>query len=518
MYRFILLFLMAWPLMGITQALLYNDGASVTVQMGANVYVEGGVHIANSGTIDNDGTIELEGDWTNDVAGGLNSSSTGTVHFLGTVQQSIGGTETTEFHNLTIDNAAGVVLNLDVSSGGMAGSGILDLSSGYLDLNMNTIGITNTAPGGIINSGGTYIISETVPPSYGSVDWIIGNSGLPFPYTIPFGTATTGSDNLGFTFVVMASGTGANGTVSVKTYPTDNANSPLPTGIPDFLNATGYNLSLSSTDRFWVVDMNNFTTEPFLDLTMGYQDSENDPANSITESNLVPYEWDASSMYWVVNSTGSAVNTVNNNIAGISGGNSSSFWTFLDDAVLLPVSLISFEVKPVNNTFIATEWLVEGEEEIDAYVLQRSVDGVDFSDITEMKATGSPLYGFDDMDVTHNQTYYYRLKWVHFDGSMGYSTVRTARLTASDVWYIGDFYPSPTTGGSFVDINAPVDSDLDIAVFNQLGQQVAAFVGKEVGKGPNTLSFDLSGLAHGSYLFRFQSDSWQEVRPVVKLR
>lgn len=514
MYRITLLLALLWPFSGSSQALLYNDGAGITVENGAVVYVEGGITNTTGGTIDNDGSIQLEGDWVNEVSNGLTSSgNTGNVTFLGSAQQSIGGTQTTAFHNLTIDNATGVLLSLDASAGGTNGGGVLDLTSGYLDLNTHTLTITNGTTAGITAAANTYIKSETAPSAgYGIVTWNIATgTGA---YIIPFGN---GGANLYFTFNVVGAGTGT-GTVSVNTYPTANDNTEYPTGVANMYGPSLMDASLNVTDRFWVVDLASYTANPVASLTIGYLDPENDPGNTITEGNLVAYQWDATNTYWLVNSTGT-LDAVANHITGVDhGGENTAFFTFIDDAALLPLALIDFQVAPVNNSYIATGWKVDKEEDVDHYTLERSTDGITFDDITELGATGSSDYTFNDLNVVPNQTYYYRLRWTHLDGSIGYSPVRTARLYTGDVWNIGPFYPSPTMGSTNIDVEAPHDATVDVLVFNQLGQQVAAFAGELLGKGKNTLSFDLSGLSHGSYVFQFKSDEWRAVRPIIKLR
>ena len=45
------------------QALVKNNGATFVVEEGAVVVIEGGIENTNNGTIDNRGTIELEGDF-----------------------------------------------------------------------------------------------------------------------------------------------------------------------------------------------------------------------------------------------------------------------------------------------------------------------------------------------------------------------------------------------------------------------------------------------------------------------
>jgi len=47
------------------QTLIKNDGATIVVQAGATLYVEGGIENTATGTITNDGTIEIQGDFLN---------------------------------------------------------------------------------------------------------------------------------------------------------------------------------------------------------------------------------------------------------------------------------------------------------------------------------------------------------------------------------------------------------------------------------------------------------------------
>jgi hypothetical protein len=65
MKRILLSALCALPAFCFGQTLLYNDGAMIKVQAGATLYVEGGIHNTATGTIDNEGTIEVKGNFLN---------------------------------------------------------------------------------------------------------------------------------------------------------------------------------------------------------------------------------------------------------------------------------------------------------------------------------------------------------------------------------------------------------------------------------------------------------------------
>jgi hypothetical protein len=106
-----------------------NDGVPLTVETGITVTFQGDFTNQNAGTINNNGAITLPGNWTNDAANGVFTANTGTVSFLGTAAQSIGGTNPTDFSALTINNTSGtgVTLNQDANV-----SDVLTLTSGIV--------------------------------------------------------------------------------------------------------------------------------------------------------------------------------------------------------------------------------------------------------------------------------------------------------------------------------------------------------------------------------------------------
>jgi hypothetical protein len=96
---------------GFAQITVY--GNSFVVAPGGEVNSFGGITIADSGSIDNSGTIRAGGDWTNN-GNGLINSSPGTIEFNGTTPQTIAGNQITTFSNLTINNDSGVIVNNNV--------------------------------------------------------------------------------------------------------------------------------------------------------------------------------------------------------------------------------------------------------------------------------------------------------------------------------------------------------------------------------------------------------------------
>ncbi|HEX5112042.1 MAG TPA: hypothetical protein VFV79_04295, partial [Saprospiraceae bacterium] len=123
----------ALPLLGFGQnILLYNDGAIVKVQAGATLYVQGGIQNTSGGTIDNDGTIDLEGNFVN--AGTWEPSQSNTLRFSGT-------------GNSDVTSGTAVFQKVeDIKTGG-GNINLLDNMTIDTNLNFNSAGATRIVTG-----------------------------------------------------------------------------------------------------------------------------------------------------------------------------------------------------------------------------------------------------------------------------------------------------------------------------------------------------------------------------------
>lgn len=138
MKRILLSALCAVPAFCFGQTLLYNDGAMIKVQAGATLYVEGGIQNTATGTIDNDGTIEVKGNFLNQ--GTWEAGQANTLKFSGNTNSDV-TPGTALFHNVVIQKDATFNVNL---LGNMTVNNNLDFNSigaskvnlGNFDLNM----------------------------------------------------------------------------------------------------------------------------------------------------------------------------------------------------------------------------------------------------------------------------------------------------------------------------------------------------------------------------------------------
>lgn len=161
--------LVSLQLLAFAQNEFYNKGADVYVQTGALLHVQGDLTndvISGSGTIQNDGIIEVKGDFENKTGAGFqvftdNASTNRALKFIGSGTQSIKGAintiGTASFYNLVIDKAVSSSVVEMQTNVAVEGSIVFGNSNTTFTYNPTVAGTTNNLKGLIktYNSGGT---------------------------------------------------------------------------------------------------------------------------------------------------------------------------------------------------------------------------------------------------------------------------------------------------------------------------------------------------------------------------
>jgi hypothetical protein len=126
--------------------IVISNGTSMKVSAGTSVVVADNVELETGAGLSNNGTVRVGGDFSNS---GTASLGPGEIIFNGSAAQAIGGTTVSTFGDLTLDNAAGLALNV-----GAAVGGTLTLSSGVLSIGANnlTFGESASAVAGTLSA------------------------------------------------------------------------------------------------------------------------------------------------------------------------------------------------------------------------------------------------------------------------------------------------------------------------------------------------------------------------------
>jgi hypothetical protein len=452
---------------------ILNNGAYIVMSNAAQIYIDGnaaGEYTSQANgriTPSAAGIITLEGDWNNNAGNTGFTADAGTVVMNGAAQ-SITGSSSTTFYNLTLQGTGTKTLGVNTVVGGVTTTtGVLSLGTRPLDLNSFRLDISNPATTAVTFTTG-YVISETNSGTNPSImRWRMGATTGNFVF--PFGT--TGGVQIPLTFNKTVA---TSSTVDIATRPTaTSANTPWAGGVTHMYDPT---LAQDGSDeavidRWWEMTASASITA---NVTFSYRGAENTLAVPYNTGNLGAQWWSAA---WLPNNAniGSApavlagVGSVTANALTI--GSSYTPWVLSSLSAPLPVELVSFTSQCSGN-HVELSWTTASEVNNSFFIVQRSEDGVNFRDIGTRAGNGTTsqlhAYSFIDTEPTSGTTYY-RLRQTDYNGQF-----TTTPLIVQEQCGNGGEVISSFSGGSniVVDIYTPAESDYTIHVYDDQGKLV----------------------------------------------
>jgi hypothetical protein len=163
----------------------------------------------------------------------------------------------------------------------------------------------------------------------------------------------------------------------------------------------------------------------------------------------------------------------------------------------LPIELLSFtgHSTPKGNML---EWSTATELNNDYFTLERSLNGVDFFEITNVDGAGTSLsqldYTFLDKTAPAGSNYY-RLKQTDFDGQFSYSRIILIRTAKQGAAF--SIYPNPSDGNFYITV-ADDNIPASISIFDAQGRIIK--LQQQFISGSHQVS--LPGISQGIYTLR----------------
>jgi hypothetical protein len=407
--------------------------------------------------------ITLRGNWSNYNQSGF-QERLGTVSFTNTtLPQWISTTGGEVFYNWTLSKST--VVPLVTMNSGVTVTNQLNLTTGVLELNGYMLSISNPATTAISGAFGTqrHIRSERTDNA-SRVRWFMGSTTG--SHLIPFGGPSLYHP---FTFNLVS---GNADSVIVATYGTPASNLPWPsspTVVTTLNNMSGVDNAAATVDRFWQVDVRGTTA--LAHLTFNYRASElpaspwNDPLSMRAQ------RWNAAAQAWedqLENGGAAAYTATANNV--------SAFGPFTLTPLLspLPVELIRFDARALGAK-VGLEWETATELNSAWFVVQRSADLLEWSDVARVRAAGSSVMrhqyaATDDAPVTGWN--YYRLVQLDQDGSRSISEVRPVFFGKAAAGSMR-LYPNPAQGRVWLQLPVAASDDaLRLRLLDAVGRVV----------------------------------------------
>ena len=202
--------------------------------------------------------------------------------------------------------------------------------------------------------------------------------------------------------------------------------------------------------------------------------------------------------------------------AGIPGGMYSGFSHFAFKAGksgnALPVELLYLKAEAVDNSFIRISWATAIEIDNRGFEVQRSTDGTHFSTIGWVdghnNSTTTNTYSFNDVSVSPNTTYYYRLNQLDYDGDAHKTDVVAASLKnnslSDNTITVSAPFPNPTKSLTNIHIHSLRAGEMKVKVMNLLGQIITE-TAQVLSVGDNDMALNLGAIPAGQYVVSFQA-------------
>lgn len=186
----------------------------------------------------------------------------------------------------------------------------------------------------------------------------------------------------------------------------------------------------------------------------------------------------------------------------------------------LPIDLLSFDAYPKAKS-ITLKFVTASEVNNRGFEIQRSLSPPEFKNIGWVDGHGTTSeiheYSFDDRDVVPNNTYYYRLKQIDFDGKSEFSEIVAAKITGSN--FFMNVIPNPYSGKTNITFSLESEADVSIEVLNTMGQRVAILDQGMKAKGDYRYDFSAKekGYATGMYTVRVTVNGEVHSKRIVEL-
>lgn len=182
----------------------------------------------------------------------------------------------------------------------------------------------------------------------------------------------------------------------------------------------------------------------------------------------------------------------------------------------LPVELIDFQAKAMQDLKTELKWQTATELNNDRFEVEHSLDGVTFDRIGSIKGAGTTNL-VQDYDFLHRNpstgTNYYRLKQIDFDGTFEYSDIEAVSFDRGTTSGIASFtaYPNPAVNYVTIRNSGKVEKPWNADVIDVQGRIIKSFIMQN-----DTYQLDTSDLPAGVYHVRLKSDDRMEQLRFIK--
>lgn len=173
------------------------------------------------------------------------------------------------------------------------------------------------------------------------------------------------------------------------------------------------------------------------------------------------------------------------------------------------IRLLNFNAV-ANGNKVFLNWQTGTEEITDKMVLQRSKDGIHFSDIASIPTKGLPsAYTYSDENPFDGRNYY-RLKMLDINNETTYSIIASVNISGKDELAV-QAYPNPVTNKLNLTFHGDIQPSAQIVLSNMEGKEILRIRITNA-----TQEINMANMSKGVYLLRYTNGNKQQAMKIVK--
>jgi photosystem II stability/assembly factor-like uncharacterized protein len=221
---------------------------------------------------------------------------------------------------------------------------------------------------------------------------------------------------------------------------------------------------------------------------------------------------DLRSVHFIDNNTGWAVGGYGITLKTVTGG-------------VIPVELTSFTATSQTGK-VYLNWTTATEINNLGFEIERKIINVSDGEwitigFREGNGTTTDPKEYSYVDVVSDiraSSLSYRLKQIDFSGSYEYSDEVLVDNPAPSDYALEQNYPNPFNPVTIINYSLPVKSQVELVIYNVLGESVTQLVNEKQEAGKYSIEFNAAGFPSGVYLYRLQAGSIVETKKMVLMK
>ena len=186
-----------------------------------------------------------------------------------------------------------------------------------------------------------------------------------------------------------------------------------------------------------------------------------------------------------------------------------------------PVELVSFAADVINNE-VRLSWSTASETNNKGFEIHRSIDEINtVIGFVGGKGSSSEVnnYNFTDESGLQPGIYSYRLKQIDYDGTSEYSDEVTVEIVEQLKEYtLLQNYPNPFNPVTKIRFHLPEDADVELTVYNSIGEQVTNLVNGRLTSGRHEIEFNAKDFASGIYFYQLNTGNYTDIKKMIVMK